>query len=67
MKSVFSILFAPRGPKPAFAEDMSAERAMRIAEIKWLLREIAERPARELEYSDNDNWEPSGRRYEQIA
>jgi hypothetical protein len=55
MKSLFSILVGPQAPKPVFAQDEGAERAMRLAEIKWLLREIAEQPKRELRSSDNDN------------
>jgi hypothetical protein len=61
------MLFGPRASKPVFAEDVNAERAMRIAELKWLLREIAERSEREQSYSDNDNWESIGRGYEQVA
>ena len=67
MKSLFSMLFGPRASKPVFAEDVNAERAMRIAELKWLLREIAERPERELSNFDNDNWESMGRGYEEAA
>ncbi len=41
MKSLRRLFFAFRPPKPAFAEDENAIRAMRIAELKWLLAEIA--------------------------
>jgi hypothetical protein len=30
-----------RLPKPVFAEDVDVNRAMRLAEVKWLLAEIA--------------------------
>jgi hypothetical protein len=39
MKKLLNLLFRP--PKAVFAEDESAARAMRIAELRWLLAEIA--------------------------
>jgi hypothetical protein len=57
MKSLFSLVFGPTVRKPVFADE-NAERAMKIAELKWLLSEIAERPARDLVYPKNDNWMP---------
>ena len=41
MKSLFALFFATRPARPVFGEDVNAERAMRIAELKWLLAEIA--------------------------
>ena len=41
MRSLVRLLFSSRRPKPVFAEDDNAARAMRIAELKWLLAEIA--------------------------
>jgi hypothetical protein len=55
MKALLERLFVARTRKPVFAEDENAERAMRIAEVKWLLREIAERPNAGPRYPDNDN------------
>jgi hypothetical protein len=40
MKRFFARFFSSR-PRPVFAEDENAIRAMRIAELKWLLSEIA--------------------------
>ena len=42
MKSLLARLFTTRSARPLFAEDVNPERAMRIAELKWLLAEIAE-------------------------
>jgi len=42
MKSLFALFFSARAARPVFAEDGNPERAMRIAELKWLLAEIAE-------------------------
>jgi hypothetical protein len=42
MKSLLALLFTARSARPVFAEDVNPERAMRIAELKWLLAEIAE-------------------------
>jgi hypothetical protein len=42
MKSLIALLFFSHTPKPVFAEDVNAVRAARIAELKWLLAEIAE-------------------------
>lgn len=41
MKWLFDRFVRDEAPKPVFAEDVNAERAMRIAELKWLLAEIA--------------------------
>ncbi len=41
MKSLLALFFAVRPARPVFAEDLDAERAMRIAELKWLLADIA--------------------------
>ena len=41
MKSLLAFFFSARPARPIFAEDMDATRAMRIAELKWLLAEIA--------------------------
>ena len=41
MKSLFALFFRIARPKPVFAEDESFARAMRIAEMKWLLSDIA--------------------------
>ncbi len=41
MRSLIAFFFAARPARPVFAEDVNAERAMRIAELKWLLAEIA--------------------------
>jgi hypothetical protein len=34
-------IFTARPARPVFAEDIHVERAMRIAELKWLLADIA--------------------------
>jgi len=44
MKSIIALFFKARPARPVFAEDLDAERAMRIAEIKWLLADIAAAP-----------------------
>jgi hypothetical protein len=44
MKSLLARFFSARPPRPVFADDVDAERAMRIAELKWLLAHIAECP-----------------------
>jgi hypothetical protein len=41
MKALFALFFSARPTRPVFAEDVDADRAMRIAELKWLLAEIA--------------------------
>jgi hypothetical protein len=41
MKSLLALFFTARPARPVFAEDANAERAMRIADLKWLLAEIA--------------------------
>jgi hypothetical protein len=41
MKWLLDRFVGARLPKPVFAEDVDANRAMRLAEIKWLLAEIA--------------------------
>jgi hypothetical protein len=41
MKSLLALFFSARPARHVFAEDLDAQRAMRIAEIKWLLAEIA--------------------------
>jgi hypothetical protein len=41
MKSLIARLFFSYGQRPVFAEDENAARAARIAELKWLLAEIA--------------------------
>jgi hypothetical protein len=41
MKRFFARFFFSSQPKPVFAEDDDATKAMRIAELKWLLSEIA--------------------------
>jgi hypothetical protein len=41
MKSLLARLFTAPRAKPVFAPDYDAAREMRIAEIKWLLSEIA--------------------------
>jgi hypothetical protein len=41
MKSLLAFFFSARPVRPIFAEDVNAARAMRIAELKWLLAEIA--------------------------
>ena len=41
MKSLVKLFLSPVRPKPVFAPDDDAVRAMRIAELKWLLAEIA--------------------------
>jgi hypothetical protein len=49
MKSLLRLFVSARSARPVFAEDVNAARAMRIAELKWLLAEIAaprEDPAR---------------------
>jgi hypothetical protein len=38
MKRLFALFFSS---KPVFAEDENLARAMRIAELKWLLAQIA--------------------------
>ena len=45
MKWLLNRVLGARTPKPVFAEEFDAERAMRIAELKWLLAEIAAAPA----------------------
>lgn len=45
MKWLLDRVLGARSPKPVFAEDLDAERVMRIAELKWLLAEIAAEPA----------------------
>jgi hypothetical protein len=45
MKWLLDRVLGARPPKPVFAEDVDAARAMRIAELRWLLAEIAA-PAR---------------------
>ena len=44
MKRIVALFFSS-SRKVVFAEDENAAQAMRIAELKWLLREIAEEPA----------------------
>jgi hypothetical protein len=46
MKSMLARLFAAPRAKPVFAPGYDGGRAMRLAELKWLLSEIAA-PARE--------------------
>jgi hypothetical protein len=41
MKWLLERLLGPTPSRPVFAEDENLERAMRIAELKWLLAEIA--------------------------
>ncbi len=41
MKSFIRQFFGPARPKAVFADDGHDARAMRIAELKWLLAEIA--------------------------
>jgi hypothetical protein len=41
MRRFFALFFSPTAPKPRFAEDENTARAMQIAELKWLLAEIA--------------------------
>jgi len=41
MRSLLALFFSTRRAQAVFAEDMDAARVMRIAEIKWLLAEIA--------------------------
>jgi hypothetical protein len=42
MRFLLRLVLAARPARPVFAEDVDAERAMRIAEIKWLLAQIAD-------------------------
>jgi hypothetical protein len=42
MKALLARLFTTHSARPVFAEDDNLERVMRIAELKWLLAEIAE-------------------------
>ncbi len=44
MRSIIAFFFAARPERPVFAEDVNAERAMRMAELKWLLAEISTAP-----------------------
>jgi len=55
MNSLLNHLFGARPPKPIFAEDENAERIMRIVELKWLLREITERPDAGVTCTDDDS------------
>jgi hypothetical protein len=41
MRSLIARLFLSYDQKPVFAEDENPARAARIAELKWLLAEIA--------------------------
>jgi hypothetical protein len=41
MKRLLALFVSRREAKPRFAEDDNAARAMQIAELKWLLAEIA--------------------------
>jgi hypothetical protein len=41
MKRLFALFITSPRTKPIFAEEESLARAMQIAEIKWLLSEIA--------------------------
>ena len=41
MKRLLALFFSAPRPRPAFAEDDNLARAMQIAELKWLLAEIA--------------------------
>jgi hypothetical protein len=41
MKWLLDRLLGAKPPRPVFAEEESVERAMRIAEVKWLLADIA--------------------------
>lgn len=41
MNSLIAYFFSAQPARPVFAEDGDSQRAMRIAEIKWLLSEIA--------------------------
>ena len=41
MKSLLDLFLERRRTKPTFAEDENAEREMRMAELRWLLAEIA--------------------------
>ena len=41
MKRFVALFFSSSRPKPVFAEDENAVRTMRIAQLKWLLAEIA--------------------------
>jgi hypothetical protein len=61
MISLLDLLFGTPARKPVFAEDESAERLMRIAELKWLLREIAEDRDADVIAPDNDNRAPRRR------
>jgi hypothetical protein len=45
MKRLFGLFISPPRTKPVFAEEESLARAMQIAEIKWLLSEIAAPPS----------------------
>jgi hypothetical protein len=42
MRFLLALFVSTRPPRPVFAEEVDAERAMRIAELKWLLAQIAE-------------------------
>jgi hypothetical protein len=42
MRFLLALFVSARPPRPVFAEEVDAERAMRIAELKWLLAQIAE-------------------------
>jgi hypothetical protein len=41
MKRLLALFFSPPRVRPRFAEDDNLARAMQIAELKWLLAEIA--------------------------
>ncbi len=41
MKRFLALFFSLSKPRTVFAEDEDAARAMQIAELKWLLAEIA--------------------------
>jgi hypothetical protein len=64
VKSLIRELCGVRPYSPAsaalFAQEESAERLMRIAEVKWLLREIAAEPDDNLAYPDNDDFGADG-------
>jgi hypothetical protein len=45
MKRLFALFISPPRMKPVFAEEESLARAMQMAELKWLLSEIAATPA----------------------
>jgi hypothetical protein len=50
MRWLLDLFYLPQAARPVFAEDVNAERAMRIAELKWLLAEIAEPRLRDLSW-----------------